>query len=250
MPNDSHDWDRHPRDADLQRDASTARRGGWWRPPARTACCARSIARRIASSVRDAGDHARERGDAGDHDRRLRVCPGRARRRSSGTARRTTPARICSTCPRSTGARRSRRSSRSGSFPGKLYMGGTIESRSGREGAGLGHRRRRVDRRREVEVPLAASDGGGGDDDGRQPAAHRRADGRLPRASTRAPATCCTASTPAGRSAAASSPMRREAGSTSRWRRAARRTSGWSEARARRRSWSSRCRATSAVGQA
>jgi glucose dehydrogenase len=60
-------------------------------------------------------------------------------------------------------------------IPGKLYMG-QERSRPARESAGLAHRRRRVDRRGEMEVQVNASDGGGGHDDGRQSGAHRRAD--------------------------------------------------------------------------
>ena len=64
---------------------------------------------------------------------------------------------------------------------GQALHGRQDRSRSAREGARLAHRGRRVDRRREMEVPVAASDGGGGHHDGRQPGAHRRADRRLRR---------------------------------------------------------------------
>ena len=83
-----------------------------------------------ARALRDAGDDARERGHAGDLRRRCapaRACSAAA----SGTVPPTTPARTCSTCRPSTGARRSRRSSRSGTFPASsTWAAGRISIRS------------------------------------------------------------------------------------------------------------------------
>ena len=202
VPNDSHDWDVTPREPAHPHERQRRR------PPPRgdrrqgRSRSAPSTARRTRCSTRRRSRPSRTR-PRPSRPRRRRVCPGvlggvewSDPAYHPGTNLLYVPAvDWCSTFAAFEETRY---------IPGKILHGGERRSRPAGEGAGLGHRDRRLDRRGEVEVPLAAPDGRLGDDHGRQPAADRRADRRLPgprRADRRASST---ASTPAARWAAAS----------------------------------------------
>ena len=127
---------------------------------------ARDRPRHASGAVRDAGDDARER-----RDPRVVLAAPRVPRRA-----RRQPVERPGLQPGHERALRARGGLvrdvlvvRAGPLhSGQELHGRQDRSRSAVEIAGLAHRGRCVDRRREVEVPLAAADGGGGHDDGRQ----------------------------------------------------------------------------------